>query len=697
MYFWLKLIDVSGKDYTSARMARIDPPQTVAQLIQFTENNVSEIPKKSVMEVQVYENMERFGQKQSMEINRTIEGLGQTKDSALIVMIPVCCKNDLLLIISTLAICIGFWYRLYDHSGKSITPKAASLKISAFATVENLLENIQNSYSETVMRRIHYSELSAYKNKRAWQRKEDCFDPAVIIESLGNNQEDSLIVVLPSSSSHHEDTLCNITGRFLDLTIKQKSASAFTAGQLDSITNCGFNGCFKTSFNLPEIVQGIYETVVEQNTLDGAIEAVSSGRLFSVFPKLVKEDEKSGVKCVQSHLYNHLGQYFGIKGKLFVSEKTELQNFKACNGIASPLSKPDMVIATENNDVKVILAVFEFKDTSKSPLDQQGQAVVSATNAALRLLAFGFNSQQIAIPIVMTNGNLYQFGWVTLLEPSFPVVHITTDVLDASGGCEEIARNLALVKTFCLNQAEKLLSEIPILGVQPQPALNIMLSEEKYFRKSKQNIFLRTNDELDSLKYLWSMFHLLKDIEDAVKPLCFADLDYWISGQQCYYPGCLLFPHLDPSYQMGMPVDEEHFNWYLAKLKALLISVHSAGVVHMDVYASNVMWKLTDDGKSIDVKLIDWDAATRIGDQLTDKIRLRLSRHSVSYLRQVSVAEAKCDALYLFVCSEMTGEDRRECSGKDVFDINKAFNQVQARLDPIITQNFNQWFSDNWH
>lgn len=58
----------------------------------------------------------------------------------------------------------------------------------------------------------------------------------------------------------------------------------------------------------------------------------------------------------------------------------------------------------------------------------------------------------------MTNGNLYQFAWVTVLEPSFPVLHVTTGVLAASvhETRKQLAHQLACVKTFCQGIAEKI-------------------------------------------------------------------------------------------------------------------------------------------------------------------------------------------------------------------------------------------------
>jgi serine/threonine protein kinase len=63
-------------------------------------------------------------------------------------------------------------------------------------------------------------------------------------------------------------------------------------------------------------------------------------------------------------------------------------------------------------------------------------------------------------------------------------------------------------------------------------------------------------------------------------------------------------------YRCGTPdriEDEELYQSFVQELKRIIALVHEAGVIHVDLYASNVMWK-QENGKIL-IKIIDWDAA----------------------------------------------------------------------------------------
>ncbi len=48
--------------------------------------------------------------------------------------------------------------------------------------------------------------------------------------------------------------------------------------------------------------------------------------------------------------------------------------------------------------------------------------------------------------------------------------------------------------------------------------------------------------------------------------------------------------------------------------------LHQAGVVHLDLFPSNIMWKFEGEGTKIEVKLIDFDAAHSISKNFTAAI-----------------------------------------------------------------------------
>ena len=148
------------------------------------------------------------------------------------------------------------------------------------------------------------------------------------------------------------------------------------------------------------------------------------------------------------------------------TSKFKLEDVNAAFGLATADSKPDFLHTTMNRrGDKFGLCVFGFKDTAYAPLEQMGQAFVAGFNLIFSHLELGFKSSECAIPLVLTNGNLYQFAWVTVLEPSFPVLHVTTCVLDASvhETRQQIAHQLACVKMYCQGIAEKSLNHLVYL------------------------------------------------------------------------------------------------------------------------------------------------------------------------------------------------------------------------------------------
>ena len=55
-------------------------------------------------------------------------------------------------------------------------------------------------------------------------------------------------------------------------------------------------------------------------------------------------------------------------------------------------------------------------------------------------------------------------------------------------------------------------------------------------------------------------------------------------------------------------MDPDGFDLYRCKYRKSIESIHSAGVIHGDLFLSNVMYKIEEDN-SVSIKIIDWDAA----------------------------------------------------------------------------------------
>ena len=62
-------------------------------------------------------------------------------------------------------------------------------------------------------------------------------------------------------------------------------------------------------------------------------------------------------------------------------------------------------------------------------------------------------------------------------------------------------------------------------------------------------------------------------------------------------------------------------------------AIHKQGVVHLDWYLSNFMWKIDSNSGDMVVKIIDFDSAHIIGDPLMDETNIRLqgTRHEIAF------------------------------------------------------------------
>jgi len=70
-----------------------------------------------------------------------------------------------------------------------------------------------------------------------------------------------------------------------------------------------------------------------------------------------------------------------------------------------------------------------------------------------------------------------------------------------------------------------------------------------------------------------------------------------------------LFPNLEAQeYKIGLPGDLSTAKKYVVAVREAMLAVHEAGVIHGDLYISNIMWR-SPSTDAVEVKFIDWDTA----------------------------------------------------------------------------------------
>jgi serine/threonine protein kinase len=99
---------------------------------------------------------------------------------------------------------------------------------------------------------------------------------------------------------------------------------------------------------------------------------------------------------------------------------------------------------------------------------------------------------------------------------------------------------------------------------------------------------------------------------------------------------CIVFPRLGEEYQIGLPETRGDRVEFFAKLRSAVRAFHEAGVVHLDFYLSNIMWRKGPDG--IRIKVIDWDPAHFLEEKLFASARERLDKNYRSSVRDKVMA-----------------------------------------------------------
>jgi serine/threonine protein kinase len=85
----------------------------------------------------------------------------------------------------------------------------------------------------------------------------------------------------------------------------------------------------------------------------------------------------------------------------------------------------------------------------------------------------------------------------------------------------------------------------------------------------------------------------------------------------------IVFQNLEiDGYRIGVPGSEQLQVLFAVNLKAVVAAIHAAGLVHMDLHPSNIMWK--EEGGAVKIKIIDWDSVQLIGQPHSQAIFDRL-------------------------------------------------------------------------
>eukprot|EP01031_Cornospumella_fuschlensis_P030751 gene30751-37155_t len=312
--------------------------------------------------------------------------------------------------------------------------------------------------------------------------------------------------------------------------------------------------------------------------------------------------DKLGSKCVHTSTSRRAGM--------------SLSQLGCSEGLAAHNSIPDGLLV----DVKSVpRGIIEVKHGTDAPSEAIRQAGSEASNIAICHLKMGVNSDDVCVPVIGSNGYLIQFAAVILLKPSFPTMVVLSPVLDMTS--EEGL--LEATRLWCCVQ---LMMELSLV-VPSQSAVitastcRMILDTGLYHVKPLSTFFACTGNVQTSLHHYFRVMSRLHRDEQCRPYVLFPITvrEYNDDAKQ----SSIVYPKLT-DYNIGLPATADLRRQFLQQLKTAVAAFHHAGVAHLDLYLSNVMWRAGDLG--LQIKVIDWDAAHFVDEPLYESAHERLSK-----------------------------------------------------------------------
>ena len=321
-------------------------------------------------------------------------------------------------------------------------------------------------------------------------------------------------------------------------------------------------------------------------------------------------------------------------------------------GITSEASFMDGYLHADSNiHMAVPTSVFEVKNDCTAPKDGNLEAIAHATNVAMGLFARGLAPEEIIVPVLSSNGRLLQVSAVYFLrESTFPVVCFLTTVLDLfdDRGLDIAATALSKMLLHCDSITEKL----TILEGQPQsrntsPEMELNLSV--YFIKplSKFCPILGVDRMNESVARVFTLTSVLQGSHFACPPLAYRLHDTTTPDTNYIAEDVLVFEKL-VGFQIGFPVEPSERQKLFDAMLVAASEFHSLGLVHMDMYPSNIMWK--KNGDDYHVRIVDFDSIHKNGEKLS-RVALE-ALQAQGFDPMPSRAHQKLDELYLQILQE---------------------------------------------
>jgi hypothetical protein len=393
------------------------------------------------------------------------------------------------------------------------------------------------------------------------------------------------------------------------------------------------------------------------------------------------ETEDQGVTdqstCLQTFLFSNNGQ-------------KQLKSRNLGVGIAGETSYEDLHILYKG----LYMAVVENKggDSGVIPAFAEGAAI--ASNFALRLLALGLPPEECIVPVVANTGVLMAFGVTIILKPSFPTFVPISKTLDLGDEYERrvAAAYLQRIKAHAMEIGKRIPLNEPL-------DIKMGLSTINWFIKTLdtrtfQNGLGMFDTRCDRLTPGPGIMHMVEVLNRLHRSEAREFVEFPVSIRSPSGPNSsfqLIYRNLkQDGYMMGAPNRDQHpevFQAYSRAVTDAVGKIHAAGVIHCDLYVSNIMWRLTPDcSTTVDIKIVDWDGS-HCRDELdfAPEARLRLQQYFKELDRDHNVElHIDHDLLYIAVLDRpfQLEEAQLWCdlSSQDKHVVDEAFRNLFTKV-----------------
>jgi len=392
------------------------------------------------------------------------------------------------------------------------------------------------------------------------------------------------------------------------------------------------------------------------------------------------ETEQSGV-AAQFDVFLQHHAFDGLK----TNGMTQFGTRGLETGIAAP---------STYNDCNFFTGTFttgdlEHKGAEGSVLAAVKQAVVSVSNMQVAMLNHGVEREKCVMPVIGNTGLIMIFGVSVVLAPSFPSFIPLSKQLDLADPNERKVASAYLKKA--VDWANSL--GIVALSLKKSKELNhvIALSLDQYFVKIiDDEVFQRGfglfSDDRDPKDIQPGLVHMVEALNRVFA--CNESRDY------AEYPIAVRTPDKDNNhyelvyrnltllgFKTGAPNRKTHpetFEKYLHALCEAVKAIGTAGVVHGDLYSSNVMYAIDNEGQ-MKIKIVDWDAAHCLEEgNFVEKVGDKLLAYFGD--RKLVNLSTEHDKMYVDALKQEIGEDHgnvwEELASGDKRKIDSAFKWI---------------------